>query len=407
MSGESQQENMSMEDILSSIKDILNNEGGEINSAEEQEQSSLKQEEQEQTSEDSLSKALVKEDEQEDDDVYDLSKSMIIDETQPEDMDADKFFEEELDETGPLFDEFSNQDDISLEDDISIEDDINLSDIPEDVDFSMDIPEDNDITALMEENLAEENSEKQEVDKAEDIMLEEPVSSSEIMPSEDMVSPDVVLQAAQDVLTEDKYQYANTSNKTEAEKIFEDHEGIQEVQEAQEISMIPADEQIKEPETIIKQENITKEEIKEPEIIVKQEEKAVEETKAEVLSSMQTDATDVSADIINNFAKMFAEKTPPMQEEVAYEEEKIEQPKDNINLIGDGSKTIEDIVKDTIKEIVMVNVNAEMTKNVDIVSLAKEEIRSQAKVWIEQNLPTIVNAAVKEELERVMAKVGK
>lgn len=383
MSGESQQENMSMEDILSSIKDILNNEDGEINSAEEQEQSSLKQGAQEQASEDVLSKALVKEDEQ-DNDVYDLSKSMIIDETMPEDIDATKFFEEELDETGPLFDEFSNQEDINLEDDI------NISDMPEDIDFSMDITEDNDISTLMEEDSVEENSEKQEFENVEDIMLEEPVSSSEIISSEDIIAPDVVLQAAQDVLTEDKYQNANTFNKTEEEKIFEDHEGIQEVQEAQEISIVPADEQIKEPE-----------------IIVKQEEKAVEETKAEVSSLPQTDVADVSANIINNFAKMFAEKTPQAQEEVAYEKEKVEQPKENINLIGDGSKTIEDVVKDAIKEIVMANVNAEMTKNVDIVSLAKEEIRAQAKAWIEQNLPAIVNAAVKEELERVMAKVGK
>lgn len=353
MNGENQQEDMSMEDILSSIKDILNNDEENTKESNPSQVSSASDSKKNEISlEESLSQSLVKEDSS-DDDVYDLSKSMIINEPLPQDLAADKLFEDELDETGPVFDiDDENAEDVKLPE-VSSKDD---------ADFSLDLPEDDAFPLLDDDE-----------EKTPEIKQEQP--------QEDEISLDVVLNAANNALAEDI--------------------AVEEPQ-AEVLAQEPAEEE--------KDDEKIKEEISRELESLKQEQAQVsfeEEVKAEEpVKAQAEDATDVSADIISNFAKMFAEKAP-QQEEVAYEEEKVEQPKENINLIGDGSKTIEDVVKDAIKEIVMANVNAEMTKNVDIVSLAKEEIRAQAKAWIAQNLPAIVNAAVKEEMERVMAKVGK
>ncbi len=351
MNGENQQEDMSMEDILSSIKDILNNDEENTKESNPSQVSSASDSKENEISlEESLSQSLVKEDSS-DDDVYDLSKSMIINEPLPQDLAADKLFEDELDETGPVFDiDDENAEDVQLPE-VSTKDD---------ADFSLDLPEDDAFPLLDDEE-----------EKTPEIKQEQP--------QEDEISLDVVLNAANNALAEDVAFEEPQAEVLLQEPAEEDNEKIKE-----EIS--------RELESL-KQEQA--------QVSFEKEVKAEEPIKAQA-----EDATDVSADIISNFAKMFAEKAP-QQEEAAYEEEKVEQPKENINLIGDGSKTIEDVVKDAIKEIVMANVNAEMTKNVDIVSLAKEEIRAQAKAWIAQNLPAIVNAAVKEEMERVMAKVGK
>lgn len=351
MNGENQQEDMSMEDILSSIKDILNNDEENTKESNPSQVSSASDSKENEISlEESLSQSLVKEDSS-DDDVYDLSKSMIINEPLPQDLAADKLFEDELDETGPVFDiDDENAEDVKLPE-VSSKDD---------ADFSLDLPEDDAFPLLDDDE-----------EKTPEIKQEQP--------QEDEISLDVVLNAANNALAEDVAVEEPQAEVLAQEPAEEDNEKIKE-----EIS--------RELESL-KQEQA--------QVSFEKEVKAEEPVKAQA-----EDATDVSADIISNFAKMFAEKAP-QQEEVAYEEEKVEQPKENINLIGDGSKTIEDVVKDAIKEIVMANVNAEMTKNVDIVSLAKEEIRAQAKAWIAQNLPAIVNAAVKEEMERVMAKVGK
>lgn len=117
----------------------------------------------------------------------------------------------------------------------------------------------------------------------------------------------------------------------------------------------------------------------------------VEEPKTE-------DMADVSAGIINNFAKMFASK----QEE----QEKVVLPV-KADKLGNGSQTIEEVVKSVIREIIGDSVNAELDKNIDIDTFAKEEIKAQTKAWLEARLPSIVEASVQKEIERVMAKVGR
>lgn len=110
------------------------------------------------------------------------------------------------------------------------------------------------------------------------------------------------------------------------------------------------------------------------------------------------DMADVSAGIINNFAKMFASK----QEE----QEKVVLPV-KADKLGNGSQTIEEVVKSVIREIIGDSVNAELDKNIDIDTFAKEEIKAQTKAWLEARLPSIVEASVQKEIERVMAKVGR
>ena len=133
------------------------------------------------------------------------------------------------------------------------------------------------------------------------------------------------------------------------------------------------------------------------------EEKAVAVSSADV-SAEEGDAADVSAGIISNFAKMFAEKAPV--EQVSLIKEHKPEP-EAVKLLGNGSRTIENVVEDVIKSIIGEAVSAELNGSVNIEDYAKEEIKKQTKAWLEAKLPSVVEAAVQKEIERVMAKVGR
>ena len=128
----------------------------------------------------------------------------------------------------------------------------------------------------------------------------------------------------------------------------------------------------------------------------------IEET---VQNSAEDDAADVSANIISNFAKMFAEK----KEDIAAAETAAPAVADfsAVKFLGEGSKTIEQVVENVIREIISSTVSDELAANVDIIAFAKEEIEAQTKEWLDANLPSVVENAVQKEIERVMAKVGK
>ena len=100
---------------------------------------------------------------------------------------------------------------------------------------------------------------------------------------------------------------------------------------------------------------------------------------------------------------MFAEKAQEEKEDLT----KAAILPANVSELGNGNKTIEQVVEQVIQGIISASVNAEMTKNVDIVAYAQKEIREQTQAWLEANLPAVVEAAVQKEIERVMAKVGK
>ena len=140
----------------------------------------------------------------------------------------------------------------------------------------------------------------------------------------------------------------------------------------------------------------------EPEPEPEPEPESVVETTVEPVAEAKADsAVDVSANIISNFAKMFSKEDPapePVAQPVASSEPII--------ALGDGGKTIEEVVASVIRQIIGEEVSAHWREGVDYNSLAREEIASQTKQWLDNNLPTIVEKIVKQEIERVMAKVG-
>ena len=154
-----------------------------------------------------------------------------------------------------------------------------------------------------------------------------------------------------------------------------------------------------EPEPIVEPEPVS-----EPEPVIEpgpEPEPVVETTVEPVAEAKADSAVDVSANIISNFAKMFSKEEPapePVAQPVALSEPII--------ALGDGGKTIEEVVASVIRQIIGEEVSAHWREGVDYNSLAREEIASQTKQWLDNNLPTIVEKIVKQEIERVMAKVG-
>ncbi len=115
------------------------------------------------------------------------------------------------------------------------------------------------------------------------------------------------------------------------------------------------------------------------------------------LSSKQ-DTTDVSANIISNFAKMFSrEDNVPSSSADSLPE---------ISSVGSTSKTLEEFVLDSIVKVVGKEISQQWNGGADFKSFAEAEIIRQTKEWINDNLPSVVEKVVKQEIERVIAKVG-
>ncbi len=112
----------------------------------------------------------------------------------------------------------------------------------------------------------------------------------------------------------------------------------------------------------------------------------------------EVDTADVSASIINNFAKIFAGS----QEVKTPEPQKVSA---DVKLGND--LTLSDMVKLTIRDMIAENMIKNIVSETDIKSLVSEEASSQVKSWLNSNLPSMVEAIVKKEIERVMVKAGK
>ena len=413
MTPEEQQSDMSMEDILSSIKDILENESQE--QPEDDEPTVVKNEEH--VNEAVETPVSQVSDIDPEDDVFDLSKAMIVDDatenTQPT---------IELDETGPDFDINAQMDDEPL----LSPDDIELPEFSEDTGLNMKPSEEKEevapVTALPEENVdptsIEENDSFLSTDEDFSFDIDDVLkSASEVIASDQTMAGSVAKE-------ENNIEPAEID--VEADPIFEmEADANEPILTSPEISNELTTDSVEsalpdsEPEDIV------------PEIVEKTEieptsfedfSTAVEEPQnisanAEIISEAENtsdnveiaeapktaDATDVSADIINNFAKMFAEKTQEQPMEPAIEP--VAQP--TVTELGNGSKTIEQVVENVIHGIIASAVSEELVKHVDIEAFATQEIKKQIKDWLEAHLPAIVDAAVQKEIERVMAKVGK
>ncbi len=126
-------------------------------------------------------------------------------------------------------------------------------------------------------------------------------------------------------------------------------------------------------------------------------ETAAPQASEEDVEAQEKDATDVSASIISNFAKMFSRENKG---------EAVSEPIEQISALGNGGKTIEGVVVDVIRSIIGNEVSENWRKGADYDRFAREETIRQTAEWLDKNLPAIVEKAVKAEIERVMEKVG-
>ena len=101
---------------------------------------------------------------------------------------------------------------------------------------------------------------------------------------------------------------------------------------------------------------------------------------------------DPSTSIMNNFAKMFSH------------EEKQEAA--TISHVGDSSKTLEDFVVDAIGKVIGKEVSEKWNNGSAFNDFAEAEIRRLFSAWIDENMPSMVEAVVKKEFERVISKFG-
>lgn len=177
--------------------------------------------------------------------------------------------------------------------------------------------------------------------------------------------------------------FMDASEVAEPEPAFETSPSEEPV--AAEVETLP------EPEPVAKEQEI----VSEPVI----EEPAAAEPAAE---SKGGSAVDVSASIISNFAKMFT-REHKKEDVPEVPEESDAEP---VTALGNGGKTIEGVVADVIRGIIGKEVSENWRRGADYDAYAREEICRQTNQWLNANLPAIVERTVKQEIERVMAKVG-
>ena len=106
---------------------------------------------------------------------------------------------------------------------------------------------------------------------------------------------------------------------------------------------------------------------------------------------------DVSSEIIDNFAQMFNGTNSQSNIPAATKQTPL----------GDGNLTIETLLKEVIAESIKPVVEEAVSKLDDnILQAVKEKISVVAKEWVNQNLQNTIEEVVKEEVRRVIAKVG-
>lgn len=114
----------------------------------------------------------------------------------------------------------------------------------------------------------------------------------------------------------------------------------------------------------------------------------------------KADAVDVSAGIISNFAKMFAKEEPAAQAQPT------EEPAVEIVAAGNTGKTLEEFVLEAVTKVIGKEISRQWNDGAEFKALAEAEINRQTREWLNDNLPTLVEKVVKQEIERVIAKVG-
>ena len=167
-------------------------------------------------------------------------------------------------------------------------------------------------------------------------------------------------------------------------------------------SLIPASENIQSPLSEMPSSTLTEKEEKEDKV--------------------EEDKVDVSASIINNFAKLLSkdeDKKDESKEDTSYDMssytetkeedgydsgaiEKTSEEKNIVVNLGDGDKTLSDIIQDVVRQIIGKEVARRWNLSLDY----DEIVRQELKKWMDDNLPAMVEDLVKKEIRRVMVKVG-
>ena len=100
---------------------------------------------------------------------------------------------------------------------------------------------------------------------------------------------------------------------------------------------------------------------------------------------------DVASNILSAFSNIFNNYTPekkiqPQRVSSAYENNELKAA-----------------VQKTIESWVVKNIDADL----NIKGIVNEEIALQVRVWLDENLPNLIQSSINQELERVMVKVDK
>ena len=155
-----------------------------------------------------------------------------------------------------------------------------------------------------------------------------------------------------------------------------------------------------------------------PEPIQEPKPEPVVQSEAQIKQS----SIDVSAGIINDFAKFFAQsqQTAPVTEHKPLKIEPVKsyipEPKPATSLEDVVSQAVKSILtqelissalEEVAKEYISKHLIGELINTSELEEIAKSQISKQATIWLEQNLPQVVNNIVQSEINRVMEKVGR
>ena len=383
MTPDGNEENLSMEDILSSIKNILEeNEKPQTSpqtaAAPETEPTAVPEVEPTATQSESPAEAAapVAEQAEEGDSVFNLSPSMMIE--NPE-LTAPAEVEESIKETDVALPELE---------------DVSAGEAPE---------------TIAEDTIVEEETVQEPEEVASEVAAEEPIieAEPEIMDASPLSLDEVPADAASDPIYEPEDDMASADAADISPITDEDTPIIEDefINQNLEQGDGEVEDRLIDDETInevINRGQIAVDTDRDPtENMTEIAAVSAEETpKSERLDD---EAVDVSADIINNFAKIFSEhKGSSENVATAYP-----TPEANTK-IGMGAATLEDLVKAVIRDIIAEEIKTELSRsNLAVDDIALEEIKAQTKTWLNENLPAVVESVVQKEIERVMVKVGR
>ena len=347
------QEELSMEEILSSIKGILSENENDTPTAQA-------------SSEPSHSPEPSQTQPSAEDDVYDLSASMIVEQHPAVDT------SEPIETVEPVSTEVVSSSPFS---ESAAEAPASIPEVMPEAPVSL--PDSIEVTPIIDEPYQAPSSPKDEapLSDVDDLPMPEDIKSD----SDDVLSLDNLPEVSVDELISSNN--ASNDDISDLSALISDDTSA----DISATDLPYIDGSVKEAEAI-----------SQPEVKPVDEVKTVDEVKEKV-----SEPADVSEAIIDNFAQMFNANKPSASTSAAI------APSSETTLIGADSKTVADLVKEVLRDSLQPVVEQKLQNiDADILQVLHAEIKAQAKAWVDANLNRVVEDAVKEEIKRVIAKVG-